>query len=95
MEHCEFFAVGYNDPNRSCGYHLRLQSAGWNFRAINGHWSHFRENGGNPCQGDVQVVCHDSTFSDAKWLSGPIHSLGYSNSVPRMYPVSHLEHMHS
>jgi hypothetical protein len=95
VEHCKLFTIGYNDPNRSCGYHLWLQSASWDFRSVNGHWSYLRQNGGNPCQGDVQVSVVAPHLlalflNSNNWLLGPIHNLGYLKSVLQMYLVSHL-----
>lgn len=95
VEHCKLIVVSNDDPNRSCGYHLRLQSTRWNFRAINGCWSHLWQNGGNPCQGNVQVKLNWRHFPCPNPLSEPIRNRGFSNSVRQMSLASPLEHMPS
>ena len=55
MAHCKLVDAGYNDQDRPCRHHLRLQGPRWYLCPINGNWSELRENGGDFCQGDVQV----------------------------------------
>jgi len=55
MAHCKLVDAGYNDQDRPCRHYLRLQGPRWYLCPINGNWSELRENGGDFCQGDVQV----------------------------------------